>query len=100
LVETTDLVRPISAAAAPPVELADYLAARQLKTFSKYSQIELLDMQIPGMSTRFYMSLVFSHFSDTAIADTTAWTDDRTLDRLVDFITKSEYPSHSLPFIY
>ena len=48
LAETAEAVDPPSAAAQPPVVLADYVTAMQAKTFSKMSGVELADVQIPG----------------------------------------------------
>ncbi|KAI0362670.1 hypothetical protein OH77DRAFT_1515859 [Trametes cingulata] len=72
LAETVEPVEPPSIAAQPPVMLADYLSSMQAKTFNEMSGIELADVQIP----------------ESAIADTTMWTGSRSLDQLVDFITK------------
>ncbi|CDO70702.1 hypothetical protein BN946_scf184798.g17 [Trametes cinnabarina] len=72
LAETAEPVELPSIAAQPPVMLADYLSSLQAKTFSDMSGIELADMQIP----------------ESAIADTTTWTEPRSLDHLVDFIVK------------
>ncbi|KAI0747911.1 U3-containing 90S pre-ribosomal complex subunit-domain containing protein [Daedaleopsis nitida] len=72
LAETIEPVEPPSAAAQPPVLLADYISSMQAKSFSKMSGIELSDVQIP----------------ESSIADTTAWAGSRNLDQLVDFITK------------
>ncbi|KAI9064212.1 hypothetical protein FKP32DRAFT_609975 [Trametes sanguinea] len=72
LAETVEPAEPPSIAAQPPVLLADYLSTMQAKTFSDMSGIELADMQIP----------------ESAIADTTMWTESRSLDQLVDFIVK------------
>jgi len=66
------VVEPESITAQPPVALQDYLTSKQAKTFSTMSGLELDDMQIP----------------EGSIADTTRWTGPRTLDQLVDFITK------------
>ncbi|KAH9901174.1 U3-containing 90S pre-ribosomal complex subunit-domain containing protein [Cubamyces lactineus] len=72
LAETVEPVEPPSIAAQPPVMLADYLSSMQAKTFNEMSGIELADAQIP----------------ESAIVDTTAWTESRSLDQLVDFIVK------------
>jgi hypothetical protein len=57
MAEATELVRPISLAAAPPLELSDYLCAKQLKTFSKMSDIELMDMRLPGISELIFKTI-------------------------------------------
>ncbi|KAF8969801.1 U3-containing 90S pre-ribosomal complex subunit-domain containing protein [Flammula alnicola] len=67
-IETVDY----SMAAQSPHDLSAYLASMQTKSFPKLSAIEMDDLRIP----------------ETSIADTTAWTGPRTLDQLVDFITK------------
>jgi len=72
LAESSDIVEPDSITAQSPVALQAYLASMQAKTFSTMSALELDDIQIPGSS----------------IADTTKWTGPRTLEQLVDFITK------------
>jgi len=72
LAETLDVVEPDSITAQPPVALQEYLMSKQAMTFSTMSALELDDMQIP----------------EGSIADTTRWTGPRTLDQLVDFITK------------
>lgn len=72
LAETSDLVSPDSITAQVPVALREYLASKQAKTFSTMSVLELNDMKIP----------------EGSIADTTRWTGPRTLNQLVDFITK------------
>ncbi|KAF7777484.1 hypothetical protein Agabi119p4_3556 [Agaricus bisporus var. burnettii] len=55
-----------------PTHLAAYLASIQAKAFPDHSQIELNDLEIP----------------DSAIADTTTWSEPRSLDELVPFIIK------------
>ncbi|KAJ7063101.1 U3-containing 90S pre-ribosomal complex subunit-domain containing protein [Mycena amicta] len=56
-----------------PHELAEYLAAMQSKTYGgTMSALELEDMRIPPSS----------------IADTTIWTESRTLDGFADFVAK------------
>ncbi|KAI0336310.1 hypothetical protein GY45DRAFT_388148 [Cubamyces sp. BRFM 1775] len=72
LAETVEPVESPSIAAQPPVLLADYLSSMQAKTFNEMSGIELADVQIP----------------ESAIVDTTAWTESRSLDQLMDFIVK------------
>jgi len=72
LAETLDNVEPDSITAQAPMGLQHYLASKQAKTFSTMSALELDDMQIP----------------EGSIADTMRWTGPRTLDQLVDFITK------------
>jgi protein CMS1 len=72
LVESSDTVEPASITAQSPATLQSYLSAKQAKTFSTMSALELEDMQIP----------------EASIADTTRWTGPRTLDQLVDFIVK------------
>ncbi|KAH9854043.1 U3-containing 90S pre-ribosomal complex subunit-domain containing protein [Lenzites betulinus] len=72
LAETLEPIEPPSIAAQPPVLLADYMSSMQAKTFNEMSGIELADVQIP----------------ESAIADTTIWSGSRSLDQLVDFITK------------
>ncbi|KAI0797789.1 U3-containing 90S pre-ribosomal complex subunit-domain containing protein [Abortiporus biennis] len=66
-------MEPVSIAAQPPLLITDYLSSMQAKTFSKMSGIELADVQIP----------------ESSIADTTMWSGSRTLDQLVEFITKT-----------
>nr|GAT61228.1 predicted protein [Mycena chlorophos] len=61
-----------SVAEQSPDELADYLAALQSKAYGKLSVLELEDMRVPA----------------TSIADTTMWTDSRTLDNFPDFVAK------------
>ncbi|KAF7322799.1 Protein cms1 [Mycena chlorophos] len=61
-----------SVAEQSPDELADYLATLQSKAYGKLSVLELEDMRIPA----------------TSIADTTMWTDSRTLDNFPDFVAK------------
>ncbi|KAF9562165.1 hypothetical protein CPC08DRAFT_749593 [Agrocybe pediades] len=58
--------------AQPPHQLSSYLASMQAKSFPKLSALELEDLRIP----------------ESAIVDTTSWTSSRTLDELVEFITK------------
>ncbi|OJT08856.1 Protein cms1 [Trametes pubescens] len=72
LAETLEPVEPVSIAAQPPAMLADYINSMQAKTFNEMSDIELADVQIP----------------ESAIADTTIWAGSRSLDQLVDFISK------------
>jgi len=48
LAETKESIPPESIAAQPPHELARLLATMQAKTFSKYSELELEDILIPG----------------------------------------------------
>ncbi|KAF5365770.1 hypothetical protein D9758_003151 [Tetrapyrgos nigripes] len=72
LTESTESENLKSIAEAPPHELADYLASLQAKTFKQLSAIELDELRIP----------------DTAIADTTSWSNPRTLDHLTEFIIK------------
>ncbi|EMD38614.1 hypothetical protein CERSUDRAFT_113793 [Gelatoporia subvermispora B] len=60
-----------SVAAQPPALLANYVSTTQAKTFSKMSDIELADIQIP----------------ENSIADTTMWSGSRDLEHLVEFIT-------------
>jgi len=72
LAESLDTVEPASITAQSPAALQSYLSAKQARTFSTMSALELEDMQIPVAS----------------IADTTRWTGPRTLDQLVDFIAK------------
>ncbi|KAH9483754.1 Protein CMS1 [Psilocybe cubensis] len=71
LAEATEKIEG-SIASQSPQKLSDYLAAMQAKSFPKLSAIELDDLRIP----------------ESSIADTTAWTESRTLDGLVGFITK------------
>ncbi|KAF9246589.1 U3-containing 90S pre-ribosomal complex subunit-domain containing protein [Melanogaster broomeanus] len=70
LTETVEAVGPQSLAAQPAHKLADYMSALQAKAFPELSGLELSDILIP----------------ETAIANTTQWTESRALDRLVDFI--------------
>ncbi|PPQ89097.1 hypothetical protein CVT25_006469 [Psilocybe cyanescens] len=72
LAETTEKIEG-SIAAQSPEQLSNYLATMQAKSFPKLSAIELEDLRIP----------------ESSIADTTAWTGSRTLDGLVDLITKT-----------
>ncbi|KAF5391313.1 hypothetical protein D9757_002080 [Collybiopsis confluens] len=53
-----------------PSQLAEYLHSVQARSFPKLSALELEDLRIP----------------ESSIADTTGWTDPRTLDHLTDFI--------------
>ncbi|EGN95999.1 hypothetical protein SERLA73DRAFT_185479 [Serpula lacrymans var. lacrymans S7.3] len=71
LAESVDATEPTSIAAQPPHMLADYISSMQAKTYPSMSDIELGDLRIP----------------ETSIADTTSWTESRSLDQLVDFIT-------------
>ncbi|KDR73448.1 hypothetical protein GALMADRAFT_124540 [Galerina marginata CBS 339.88] len=64
---------PGSIAAQMPHALANYLVSMQVKSFPNLSALELDDLRIP----------------ESAIAQTTIWTDPRSLDQLVDFIMKS-----------
>ncbi|KIJ17350.1 hypothetical protein PAXINDRAFT_10191 [Paxillus involutus ATCC 200175] len=70
LTETVDVVDPLSVAAQPVPKLADYMSVMQAKAFPNLSALELGDMLIP----------------ETAIVDTTRWTESRSLDRLVNFV--------------
>ncbi|KAG8217451.1 U3-containing 90S pre-ribosomal complex subunit-domain containing protein [Butyriboletus roseoflavus] len=72
LAETLEVVEPLSTAAQPVHKLANYMSAMQAKAFPDLTGLELNDRRIP----------------ETAITDTTQWTESRSLDRLVDFITK------------
>jgi len=72
LAEVSDTMEPESITAQTPVALQEYLAFKQAKTFSTMSALELDDMHVPVGS----------------IADTTRWNGPRTLDQLVNFITK------------
>ncbi|KAN0077350.1 U3-containing 90S pre-ribosomal complex subunit domain containing protein [Tylopilus felleus] len=72
LAETAEVLEPPSIAAQPVHRLADYMSTMQAKAFPELTGIELNDMSIP----------------ETAIMDTTQWTESRSLDRLVDFIIK------------
>ncbi|KAH7889769.1 U3-containing 90S pre-ribosomal complex subunit-domain containing protein [Phlebopus sp. FC_14] len=72
LAETVEVVEPLSVAAQPVHQLADYMSTMQTKAFPTSSALELGDMLIP----------------ETSIADTMLWTESRSLDRLVDFIIK------------
>ncbi|KAH7930851.1 hypothetical protein BV22DRAFT_999642, partial [Leucogyrophana mollusca] len=72
LAQSTDIVEPVSVAAQPPHKLADFISSVQAKTFPSMSGLELGDMLIP----------------ETSIVDTTLWTESRSLDQLVEFITK------------
>jgi len=60
-------------ASQPPAVISEYLSAMQAKSFSKMSALELQDREI----------------QENFILDTTAWTESRSLDTLVDFITKA-----------
>ncbi|OCH95631.1 hypothetical protein OBBRIDRAFT_788185 [Obba rivulosa] len=71
IAEATEPVGAPSVAAQPPVLLADYVTSMQAKAFSKMSDIELADIQIP----------------ESSIVDTTMWSDSRNLDQLAEFIT-------------
>ncbi|KAG9318415.1 U3-containing 90S pre-ribosomal complex subunit-domain containing protein [Chiua virens] len=70
--ETTEVVEPPSVAAQPADKLADYMSAMQAKAFPDSTALERNDIHIP----------------ESAITDTTQWTESRSLDRLVDFIIK------------
>ncbi|KIK93511.1 hypothetical protein PAXRUDRAFT_510420 [Paxillus rubicundulus Ve08.2h10] len=71
LTETVEVVvGSLSVAAQPSPKLADYMSVMQAKAFPDLSALELSDMQIP----------------ETAIVDTSQWTESRSLDRLVDFV--------------
>ncbi|KAG1756282.1 U3-containing 90S pre-ribosomal complex subunit-domain containing protein [Suillus paluster] len=70
LAETVEVIEPLSVAAQPAHNLADYLSSMQAKAFPAMSGIELGDVMIP----------------ESSIADTTLWTGSRSLDHLVEFI--------------
>ncbi|KAG6376086.1 U3-containing 90S pre-ribosomal complex subunit-domain containing protein [Boletus reticuloceps] len=70
LAETVEVVEPPSVAAQPAQKLAHYMSTMQAKSFPEPTRLELDDICIP----------------ETAITDTTQWTESRSLDRLVDFI--------------
>jgi len=72
LAETIEVAEPLSIAAQPANKLADYMSDMQAKVFPELTRLEFNDMCIP----------------ETAITDTTQWTESRSLDRLVDFIIK------------
>jgi len=72
LAETIEVAEPLSIAAQPANKLADYMSDMQAKVFPELTRLEFNDMRIP----------------ETAITDTTQWTESRSLDRLVDFIIK------------
>ncbi|KAG5645010.1 hypothetical protein DXG03_007287 [Asterophora parasitica] len=67
-----------SIAAHTPIEISAFLSSKQASTFKTLTDFELSDMMVP----------------DTAIADTTSWTQPRTLDHLVDFIIKTTPTLH------
>jgi hypothetical protein len=48
LAESLDTVEPASITAQSPAALQSYLSAKQARTFSTMSALELEDMQIPG----------------------------------------------------
>ncbi|KAF5324946.1 hypothetical protein D9611_004355 [Ephemerocybe angulata] len=62
-----------SVAAQSPDALSEYLSTMQKKTYKDMSDFELDDIRIPA----------------SAIADTTSWTGERTLDNLTEFIMKA-----------
>ncbi|KAF8874626.1 U3-containing 90S pre-ribosomal complex subunit-domain containing protein [Gymnopilus junonius] len=70
-----EAVEPVqgSIAAQASHELSNYLHSMQVKGFPKHSAVELDDLRIP----------------ESSIADTTQWTGPRTLDQLVDFISRT-----------
>lgn len=49
MAEALEPVEPVSVAAQPPAVLADYINSMQAKTFNEMSDIELADVQIPGV---------------------------------------------------
>jgi len=51
--ETTDPVFATSLAAQSPTGLSDFLVAKQAKTFSKMTAMELDDVRIPGSDQQF-----------------------------------------------
>ncbi|KAF8559510.1 hypothetical protein OG21DRAFT_1402376 [Imleria badia] len=72
LAETAEVHEPPSVAAQPAYKLADYMSTMQAKAYPELTGLELNDMCIP----------------ETALSDTTQWTESRSLDRLVEFIIK------------
>lgn len=84
-----------SVAAQPAHKLADYMSTMQAKAFPELTGLELNDMCIPGehiQHIRLPVILIELQI-ETAIADTTQWTESRSLDRLVDFIIKGMFLS-------
>jgi hypothetical protein len=79
-----------------PLELAEYLAEFQAKSFSRLSRIELEDIRIPGECGP-QRILIKSQWIDTqpesAIIDTSPWVAEKTLDSLPDFIAKGRTPT-------
>lgn len=74
------------------------MSTMQAKAFPELTGIELNDMSIPGehiQHTSLPVILIEPQI-ETAIMDTTQWTESRSLDRLVDFIIKGRRLS---PFI-
>lgn len=79
-----------------PLELAEYLAEFQARSFSKLSRIELEDIRIPGgcEPQRILMKLPWIDTQpESAIIDTSPWVAERTLDSLPDFIAKGGTPT-------
>ncbi|KAJ8587997.1 hypothetical protein M405DRAFT_741061 [Rhizopogon salebrosus TDB-379] len=72
MAETVEVTEPLSVAAQPAHKLADYVTSMQAKAFPAMSGIELGDIMIP----------------ESSIADTTTWTESRSLNQLVDFIIR------------
>lgn len=66
------------------------MSAMQAKAFPELTGLELNDMCIPGERLQHIWSpvILIELQIETAIADTTQWTESRSLDRLVDFIIK------------
>ncbi|KAH0830508.1 U3-containing 90S pre-ribosomal complex subunit-domain containing protein [Lanmaoa asiatica] len=90
LAETAKVLEPPSIAAQPAHKLADYMSTMQAKAFPELTELELNDMRIPGERIQHIWLLVIliEMQTETAITDTTQWTESRSLDRLVDFIIK------------
>ena len=102
LAETVEVLEPLSIAAQPAHKLADYMSAMQAKAFPDLTGLELNDMCIPGECLQdIWLPVILIELQiETAIADTTQWTESRSLDRLVDFIIKGMLLLSFLPWPY